>query len=393
MMDQRFWQQKKKHAFRNVSNVVIPAYAPLVFYGSPQFEFTDGETLLNDRTAYPVYDNIANKGRASGLFLINGPQDVQPDSYGEASRDYPLPCLVDENSFPIWNGSFNSPLTLGSFQEYAASASSAAYFPILGLHVANSATVNAWRPASFSPELPLWTVLHWDVEPDGSQATNRVVVVERAESEFPVAGGYNFQFLSGEVGSSGVELVAPFPIISDGLYEFNVSAEVEIRAVDTPVIMRLGYIQGPNVPNAVDAGANSPPQASFNPESNEVTSYINQAGRRMPKFRAIRDDNNPYTNPDPEDKIEYDAYGYETVSFQGQVFAFKEDKIKLDVACLGQPATVVVTHGTLNFRRVGNAMHGNPNAVGYLGWHNGYPWSWGSGWYGGYGWGWNGWYW
>lgn len=173
-LDSRFWGSKRKIRFLNLTGEVIPAYCPIVYFNDDTipFSFEDATLLEGGRLAYPVYGSLL--ASPNGMVAINGPFDIQPDAYGEMSDDYPLPCLIDPDSFTIWDGTADGDVSTGDYQEYQDSASYD-LFPPLGVDILNDNDLSVMA-ANFRPHSRQWTVLTWDVNPDGSQATDRVIV-------------------------------------------------------------------------------------------------------------------------------------------------------------------------------------------------------------------------
>lgn len=406
-MDQRFWKQKKMLPVYNGTDETIKPFMPVVFSGGADFKFTDeGEarTRFNDKVAWPVSGNIypasssyynytaSSPAGASTDFgsqvvqpteisapllaLINGPHEIPPGGYGEASRDYPLPCLVDPDSFPIWSGNPDDPQTTGNYQAYLISGvnQSGSSFPSLGLR--KSQVGQAFEPASFSPEEPLWSGLCWDVEPDGTQAQDRVLVTERPPQLPPqVAGG--FFFISGGVhgatltykGQKQAEFTAPL----DGLYTIDVAVEIEILTPGNMVNLAVGYTQGANAIKKTGVEI-------YNATGIDgVQTWVGWASRRAPSFAIDPLGGDPYTDPD---EVSYYDFGHETMTIHAQAWAFKGDKFSIYIMAPGADTAVEFSNGWLNYRKVGELVNGAPGyAPNYPGGPYTYYNNWGfSGW-------------
>lgn len=399
-MDQRFWQQKKRVPFYNATDQTVPAYSPIAVRMSSNLlsQLDEDDLVFTGSYVYPTFGNGLNTSSFESLVFINGPQDVPPHSFGTASRDYPLPCLIDPDSYPIWDGNPLDAPTLGDFDAYNGNAflgaenpelsaeflpnfGGATDFPPLGLSsVASSGGAQQFFfPASFTPDIPLWKSLYFDMDADGALTKNRVVVTPAVPYARPIAGQWQFQFANeDEVNSEGSILIPPFAVVKDGYYTFAFHAEVEIDTPGAAAEIRLGVLSGPNSLTGGFGYANNITG------TNTPLVYPIRAGRKMPKFHIDTDSDQPYQSEQDEDKVVYDDYGYETVGASINIFLRKGDKFQLDVYCPGDAANVIVTNGLLIWRQVGDILSGNGVFAGPAG--GGFPANIGQGWYlGGYG--------
>lgn len=347
--------------FYNASDASIPPYYPLLLFpegvdGNP-FDPGDG-TILDS----PVLSVAAVNG-FSGLPFVNNNQQVEPHSYGTGTLTHPMPLAVDPNSFPIWNGSYANPPTLGSAQDYLASGQGAT-FPPLGF---GPYTGNGWVPATFSPNVPSWQALCWDKNADGTLADDRVLAVPWVVRDFPYAGASQIAF-NGPVGAVETQVVPPVTVLGGGLYQVLLNCTVYIDVPGVAVTLTINYTPGPNSPSFVNGfGAiTAAPWGSV---------Y-----RQSPKFTV----GGGGSGGSDDDTVSYATLGAEVVSLSTVGFGFQGDVWTL-VASASEDCNPQMI-GTMAYNRIGSATQNNASAAWTGGGWYGPGWN---GWFGGaFGWGW-----
>ena len=336
--------------FYNGTDQDIPPYYPVLFHEynleNNPFQLDNGETLDS-----PVLPVLPGSGAVVGLPFINGSQTVGSQSYGSGTLQHPMKLAIDPDSFPIWNGDYNSRPTLGSAQDYIDAGQSG--FPPLGFNP-NMDQWGLWGPASFSPLLPCWQALCFDAEADGSLADDRVLAVPFTGEDFPFAGANQFG-VSMPVGTSPIDLVSPIPVIAPGLYQLTVTCSIGIDVPGAAVTLTINYTPGVNAPNG--AGA---------------TVSWGSGYRQTPNISV-----GGGSGGGDDDSVSYQTTGAESVTIITTGFAFQGDQWNLVVSASEDCNPVLL--GTIAYTRTGRAI-ANSTFGGLGGWWGGY-WS---GWWGGY---------
>lgn len=383
-LDSRFWASKRKIRFLNISEEVCPAYTPVVFSWDNEAGVdppwnTDGDntagkpTILDGgRLAWPIgWGSMSETGYLNTLYAINGPFDVQPGGYGDCSIDYPLPLLIDPESFPIPEDEANplGPQVPGTWQEYLEAWPGDIEGPPPCGFRSFIATEGGWQPASFMADFLLWTVLYWDVNPDGSIAKNRAIVMpfDGRAGAIPAGGSVSVAFAETMTPSVEAPISDPVTIAQQGQYQLNFYGTLEIDALGVPVNVALQITWGPAW-DAVDF-SNSPMAAASIvngqlPVSGETVT-LTGAGRMLPKFTVDTQvgitESGPYQDNDVvtvNTTVNYDAFGFETVSFQYLLYFLPGDTIQLIATNAGTEDSAVQINGGLTYQRTNNNPFG-----------------------------------
>lgn len=346
-MDQRYWKQKRKIPIYNPDPNPIPAYAPVHFnwdYGSQGISspWQEGTTLRGGQIIYEVSPGTSETQWWNTLYAINGPVEVPSGGYGEASIDYPLPLVIDPNGFPVPDLTNPSGLPVpGTWDAYMlANAPDAEGAPPLG--PPNWQEIpNGWADfkgaTCFSPLL-MWYALAWDVNEDGTESRDRMIVIPmNGFDTYSYGGRFFFQTFQQSMGAgTPYGLVTVQEVQSSGLFMINANCNIELDTPGAAASINLGYTPGPGW------GTSSPIQPP----------YLTSGSRQMPKF-TVGDAHDLIYYPNDTDAVDYTIYGYETVSLSYPMYMRKGDKIYLNLT-VSETCNVTTRNGVMWFVRLAN---------------------------------------